>query len=127
MPAGPTPLGSDADRRQILEPALGLHEALDLGRHRPRVEVVDDKDHHRLAALELVGLGQQAEPVLFGGLVEICSINASVSGLSKSPQFGPLGDQYVLPTSLMIALTGSSRPREKLSPSYSRNLSTPAR
>src|SRR6516164_3090466 len=52
-----TTLRRDADRRQILEPALGLHEPLDLRRHRPRVEIVDDKDHHRQAAFELVELG----------------------------------------------------------------------
>src|SRR5258708_6061509 len=40
-------LGRHADPCQILKPALRLDEALDLGRHRPRVEVVHDEDHHR--------------------------------------------------------------------------------
>src|SRR5712671_4169311 len=51
-------------RRQILEPALGLDKALHLGRQRTRVEIVHDKDHHRLAAFELVQLGQEGEPLL---------------------------------------------------------------
>ena len=60
----------DRHRRQVLKPALRLHEALHLGRHRPRVEVVHDKDHHRLAAFELVQLGQQLEPLFVVELVE---------------------------------------------------------
>jgi hypothetical protein len=43
--------------RQILKPALGLNKSLDLGRHRPWVKIVDNKDHDREAAFELVQLG----------------------------------------------------------------------
>src|SRR5258708_28093695 len=33
---------------QVLEPALGLHVAFDLGRHRPRVQVLAGSDIRRL-------------------------------------------------------------------------------
>src|SRR6266850_5966289 len=39
---------STRSRRQILVPALGLDEALDLGAERARVEVVADEHHPRL-------------------------------------------------------------------------------
>src|SRR5712672_1103413 len=64
------PLRCDADPGQILEPALCLHEPLHLGRHRPRIEVVHDKDHDRLAPLELVQLAEQRQPLLAVELVE---------------------------------------------------------
>src|SRR5438477_12636857 len=65
-----SPLWCDAHAGQILKPALGLHEALYLWRHRSGVEVVDDEDHHRLAAFQLMQLGQQREPFLVIELVE---------------------------------------------------------
>src|SRR6516164_7403923 len=43
-------LGRNRHRRQILKPALGLYEPAHFGRHGPRIEVVDDKDHDRQAA-----------------------------------------------------------------------------
>ena len=57
-------LGRNRHRRQILKPALGLYEPAHFGRHGPRIEVVDDKDHDRQAAFEFVQLGQEAEPLL---------------------------------------------------------------
>src|SRR3954452_12659341 len=63
-------LGRDADARQILEPTLRLYETLHLGRHRPRIEVMHDENHHRLLALELVQLGQQRQPFLAVEFVE---------------------------------------------------------
>src|ERR1700751_3889068 len=65
-----TTLRRDADWRQILKPALRLHKPLDLWRQCPRIEVVDDKDHHGQPALELVELGQQAKPFLVFELLE---------------------------------------------------------
>ncbi len=63
-------LRRDADPRQILKPALRLDETLHFRRHRPRIEVVHDKDHDRLAALQLVQFGQQRQPLLAVELVE---------------------------------------------------------
>src|ERR1700730_18130429 len=60
----------DRYRRQILEPALRLHEALCLGRQRTRIEVVHDKDHDGVAAFEFMQLGQQAEALFFVEFVE---------------------------------------------------------
>src|SRR5215831_15539521 len=53
-----TTLRHDADWRQILEPALGLHKPADLGRHCSRVQIVHNEDHHRVAAFELMQLCQ---------------------------------------------------------------------
>ncbi len=47
-------LRRDAHPGQILKPALCLDKALYFRRHRARVEVVDDEDHHRLAPFELM-------------------------------------------------------------------------
>src|SRR5215470_2331908 len=44
-PLAGTRLGRNRHRRQILKPALRLQKPIDLGRQRPRIEVVDDKDH----------------------------------------------------------------------------------
>src|ERR1700738_3776932 len=49
------------DRRHVLEPALRLHEALELGRERARVEIVHDEDapgildHQFMHALQNLG------------------------------------------------------------------------
>src|SRR6266478_7974320 len=62
--------GRDGYWSQILEPALRLYKALHLGRQRPGIEVVHDEYHHRLAAFELVQLGQQRKPLFLVELVE---------------------------------------------------------
>src|SRR5262249_51206806 len=49
----------DADRREVLEPALRLHEALHARGERARVEVVGYEQHDRVAARDLVHLGDQ--------------------------------------------------------------------
>src|ERR1700738_81120 len=46
------------DRRHVLEPALRLHEALELGRERARIEVVRHEQHDGIAAGDFVYLGQ---------------------------------------------------------------------
>src|SRR5258708_39415832 len=44
---------------QVLEPALGLHVAFDLGRHRPRVQVVADPDIRGIVDEHRVRLREQ--------------------------------------------------------------------
>src|SRR5919198_6586688 len=53
------PLLADADRREVHEPRLRRHEALDLRRHRARVQVVDNEDPRRVVDDDLVQLGQE--------------------------------------------------------------------
>src|SRR5262245_46369762 len=66
MAAASSPL-LHGDRREILEPALGLHEAGNLGAHRPRVEVVRDVDPVGLVDDVAVHVGQRLG---LGGAVE---------------------------------------------------------
>src|SRR5712672_530840 len=62
--------GSDADRRQILEPALRLHEAVNIRRHGARIDVVRNKDQRRLLVHHLMQPGQQCEALLRVELAE---------------------------------------------------------
>src|SRR5262245_29411862 len=55
---GAASLPPDADRREVHEPRLRRHEALDLRRERARVQVVDDEDPRRVVDDDLVQLRQ---------------------------------------------------------------------
>src|SRR3984893_16184319 len=87
---GTTPtLGRDANPGQILEPALCLHKAMYFRRHRAWIEVVDDEDHHRLAAFELVQLGQKREPLLAIEFVEDIADQRLCLGVFIMSPIGP--------------------------------------
>src|SRR5712664_2898496 len=68
------PLPHHADRREVHEPGLRRHEALDLRRERPWVQVVDDEDPRRVVDDDLVQLRQDlalpADVERLRGLVE---------------------------------------------------------
>src|ERR1700730_5033621 len=84
-------LWRDANRRQILEPALRLHEALHFRRHGARVEVVRDEDQYRFLVHQLVQPGQEREAF---GRVELSedAINQLVDrGVAKMAPIGALG------------------------------------
>src|SRR6516225_10533213 len=72
LPTGSPPSRSRAhtDRRQILKPALRLHEPVHTRRHGARIEVVRDKDQRRFLAHHLMQFGQQRETLFRVELAE---------------------------------------------------------
>src|SRR3989475_1948185 len=68
------------DGRQVHEPALGLHEALHLGRQRPGILVVHDEDPRRVVHDDLVQLGQR--------LVLLADVKGALGLLDQLVGFG---------------------------------------
>src|SRR5438094_10459295 len=68
------------DGRQVHEPALGLHEALHLGRQRPGILVVHDEDPRRVVHDDLVQLGER--------LVLLADVKGALGLLDQLVGFG---------------------------------------
>ena len=104
----PVPLRRDRDRRQVLEPALRLHEPLHLRRHRARVQIVRDKDQRRLLVHHLVQPGQQREPLRVVELGENLARSACPSrGCRNAPNWRPSAPMLPVQTCRISALNGS--------------------
>src|ERR1700730_18591184 len=83
--------GFDADRGQILKPALRLHEAVNLWRQPARVEVERDEDHRRFLVHCLVQLGQQRQALGRVELAEDAVDQLIDRGVAEMTPIGPLG------------------------------------
>jgi hypothetical protein len=67
------PLGFDADRGQILKPALCLHEAVNLWRQPARIEVMRDKDQRCSSFIISFSLVSRASRFTTSNSLKICS------------------------------------------------------